>query len=192
MDIERTQENPKLGKLRQFLLPGEMLLWHGASQGGMRLLEREKKRIPYTIFLFCFAIFITARNIMIHDTQNIPYTVIIVPLSAISLLFERLLLPPLRRRSCYYGITNRRVILMKGKQFSALTYDQITELGLERHKGQLGTIHLTPPAFEMRKGRQWETDQRHSLLFIQECFRVYDLIEAQKEQYKQTTLSENK
>lgn len=178
--METNPVNKKLQLLRQFLQTGELLLWHGAPEGGLRLLNREKKRIPYTLFLLGLIAFLLLKTFSQNDPENIKATIFLYPISAVCLLFQRFLLPPLQRRNCYYGITNQRVILMKGKQLTALPYDRITELGLERHKGQLGTIHLTPPVYETRKGQQVETDGRLSLFFVSDCFRVYDLIEAQK------------
>ncbi len=180
-----------LKRLNRYLQPGEKLLWHGKPSRGIRRLERDKKRVPSTLFLCGIIAFSTAKAVLQKEVSLTDPSTILSILILLYFLFGRFVVRIFKRKQFYYGITDQRVIIMGKDTMDSFPYPQITELSVERHKGHIGTVFLTPPIYIDEYGKEVESEYRPCLLFVPHSFLVYDLIKAQKELFEQTTLSDD-
>ena len=84
-----------------------------------------------------------------------------------------------KQKRTYYGVTNKRVILMEHRGTKFVTYRQIPTLEKHVKSNGEGTVYLSEPRGYYSRGSYRRDDQnRTALVNIPDAERVYWLIEA--------------
>src|SRR5438105_3389710 len=98
----------------QELARGERLLWYGQPAGGIRLRSSDVYLIPFSILWGGLAFFWEYAVV----TSNRPpmFLLLGIPLVAVGLylIVGRFLYDASRRASTFYGVTERRIIILSG------------------------------------------------------------------------------
>lgn len=126
------------------LEPGETLLWSGQPRKGVVFRSSDIFFIPFSLMWGGFAIFWEASVLSLgHKTGHqaplffslwgIPFVLL-----GLYLIFGRFIVDALQRKNTYYGLTDRRVIILTGISSEPLSLDLATLIsaitGLARRK----------------------------------------------------------
>jgi len=156
----------------------ERLLWSGIPVQGLRFQDGDALMIPFTLF-WCAAFVLPDYLPGWHkgfasDGFDLVAFVAIVPY----LLVGRYLYDRYRRARTYYGVTDRRVVIIEqrwgGRETTDMSLTGLWELSLKERADKSGTITFGPPnpVFSARGGAK----KRSPTFQIEDVRRVYDLI----------------
>jgi hypothetical protein len=146
---------PALPIMRQ-LLADERLLWHGQPGQGIRLQPTDALMIPFSLFWCGFAFFwefsvltISGINFSTMSYEDffpvmnffalwgIPFCVI-----GLYLVFGRFIFDAWQRRRTTYGVTDQRILFLKGREVTALPLTTLPACHLRVGANGRGTIGL--------------------------------------------------
>lgn len=150
LEIPDSQIKPELSR-------DESLLWSGRPQQGIVFRSSDVFMIPFSLLWGGFAIFweVTALSMTIFsDKRPSSPGVIIFPLFGIPfvlvglhLIFGRFIVDAKRQAGTYYGLTNRRIIIISGvisRKVKSINLRTISDLSLTEKAGGKGTITFGP------------------------------------------------
>ena len=147
--------------LDSFLDPGERLLWSGQPKQGVRLQPGDALMIPFSLMWGGFAIFweIMALGIGAHTRHanvgpgalvsyifplwGIPFVLI-----GLYMIFGRFFYDAASRKKTWYGVTDRRLIVMKllfNSKVNSYDYLNLTNLNLVERADRSGDILFGTP-----------------------------------------------
>jgi hypothetical protein len=169
----------------------ERVLWSGMPRQGFALHGSDVFLIPFSIFWAGFAfvweaiaIFMLLQNpgqdpfMCIFPIFGLPFVMV-----GVYLLFGRFWIDARIRSRTYYGVTNKRIIIITGllsRKVKSLALGTLTDLSLTEKSNGFGTITFGPtyPFFWMFGSMQWPGMgfQRSSFDMISEVRRVYNII----------------
>jgi hypothetical protein len=163
----------------------EKLLWHGTPGRGVRLRSEDRLAIPTSLFWGGGAIFGFCIQLASPRGVNPFYitTFGAMVLIGLYLIFGRFLYDSWRRDHIYYGLTDRRALIVrgrKGNRINSIDLTKVPEINLKTRKNGSGTILFVPkgPVSEWAKvkaswGGGYETPAFEA---ISDARTVYSLI----------------
>ncbi len=138
--------------IQKELGPDEDLLWAGRPKQGIVFRSEDIFFIPFSLLWGGFAIFweVMAIRAVLAGMKKGELEVIILPIFGIPfvimglyLIFGRFFIDAMRRKNTFYGLTNKRVIIVSGlfgRKVDSLNIDGITELSFAEKSGGYGSI----------------------------------------------------
>jgi hypothetical protein len=163
----------------------ERLLWSGQPKSGLKLRGSDAFLIPFSILWAGFAVFWEAGVI----GSDAPFFFMLwgIPFILVGLYFTvgRFFVDAAVRAKTSYGVTNQRVVIIRGltsRKVTSLSLRNLQEIGLEQRSDGSGTITFGPsaPFSTMYRGVSWPgMDQRMGPAFdmLPNVKSVYDLIQ---------------
>ena len=136
--------------------PGEKVLWAGQPRQGLFLRASDAITIPFSLLWGGFAIFWETMALKtLHHGKNTPLFVqIIFPLWGVPfvlvglyMIFGRFVVDARRRRRTWYGITDRRALIIRtGPRRKVTSFDlrNISEVNFQEHGDGTGTLTFGP------------------------------------------------
>lgn len=151
--------------LRRELVPGERLLWSGRPLQGIRFRRSDLGVVGIGI-AWCvmgFASFLTGRG-SIEQAKSNPF-LLFIAIGLVYMFFVRFVVDAIARRKIFYGVTDRRAIIIGGmftQSTTSLDYEAMSEITLcEGSNGRgdivfgkpspifVGRRHRPAPSFEL-------------------------------------------
>jgi len=143
-----------------YLNSGEKLLWSGQPLKGFRLQAKDAFLIPFSIFWCSFAVFweLMALGILFRKSSfggspslvsgifplfGLPFVVI-----GLYLLFGRFIVDALRRKKTYYGVTEKRILIIVGsgsQKVKSFDLKSLTNVSMIKKRDGSGTITFSAP-----------------------------------------------
>lgn len=146
--------------IRNELEVGEKLYWSGGPQQGLRLQASDIILIPFSLMWGGFAIFWEASAIrmgapLFFILWGIPFVLL-----GLYLIVGRFFIDAYARSNTYYGITNKRVIIVGGlfsRKIISHAKSYMQNMRLEESGNGRGTIYLKPEdsSYSRYHGRNW-------------------------------------
>lgn len=174
-------ENP----IKQTLGDDEKLLWTGRPRLGIIIRGNDVILIPFSLMWGGFAFFWEMTVILqgaplIFMLWGIPFVLI-----GIHLIFGRFFVDSRQRANTYYGITNKRIIIISGlfrQSINSIDLDTLTNLSLTEKPNGSGTIQLGPsnPWTGAFGDSSWPGIGQYrtpSLVLIENARNVYEIIQ---------------
>jgi hypothetical protein len=134
------------------LLPGERMVWEGGPPTGFLLTGRDVFLIPFSLFWCGFITFwmwgaTTATRAGPANTEMWFFPLFGIPFVLIGVYFliGRFFVDAWVRGQTRYGVTNRRVLVLRRApftKFAAFAIDRLPELTLEERNNGRGTIRF--------------------------------------------------
>jgi len=183
-----------------YLDPGERMLWFGQPRKGIFLRPADLGMIPFSLMWGGFAIFWEVMALSSTRKGNTPLLVsTIFPLWGIPfvviglyMIFGRFFVDAWLRERTYYGLSDRRAMILTGWFNSQLVSYEINRLEQTRfttHTDGTATIHFRDESiFNRRSSRSfsWAGQSQTAFEHIAEGAQVYRLIrEIQQPEDKQ-------
>jgi hypothetical protein len=127
--------------------PGESLLWTGRPARGVLLRPVDAFLIPFSVLWCGFAVF---WETMAVRGRVVPFALVGAPFVAIGLyvLIGRFFADARRRARTFYGLTDRRVILVSGlfsRQVDSLPLRTLSGVSVHLRKDGSGSLSFGPP-----------------------------------------------
>ena len=152
--------------LQSDLASGERLIWAGRPLPGTILHSEDRYLIPFSLLWGGFAVFWEAgvSGLWKHDSNagtpwnfgmiwGIPFVVM-----GQYLIWGRFVYAAWKKRRTFYGVTNRRVIVVQeisNRKTVSAYIDTLPTLIKERSSGAVGTLRFGDPEPRWSQGRQW-------------------------------------
>lgn len=133
--------------LRPELAPGERLLWSGQPAQGIRLRVADALLIPFSLLWGGFAIYWEVSVLSMEAPGFFALWGIPFVLVGLYIIFGRFLTDAAVRKRTYYGLTNRRILIVSGlfsRTVRSLELRTLPEINL-RDGGATGTITFGSP-----------------------------------------------
>lgn len=170
--MEQSQE------IRRLLQPGEALLWSGAPAPGIHLQGADWVLIVFSLVWCGFAGFWEYTALTIGAPGLMAVFGLLFLLLGLYMSFGRIFLRAGKLKRTYYGVTDRRVILLEDRRTTVLPYSQIPVLEKQVKPSGIGTIYLSPaPVYYTRHGYRQDPLSRTALMNIPDAERVFRMIE---------------
>jgi hypothetical protein len=180
--------------LDHYLDPGEKLVWSGRPKQGVRLQAADVFMIPFSLMWGGFAFFweasvlgltsMTANHAPEHQPPiffalwGIPFCVV-----GLYIIFGRFFFDAYARGKTWYGVTDRRVIVLKSSfsmNINSIDYINLTNLNLVERKDNSGDILFgLPNPFSGFAGSGWPQSRRYQtpgFYLLPQARTVYNLI----------------
>jgi hypothetical protein len=189
-----------------FLDPGEKLLWSGQPKQGVRLQASDALMIPFSLMWGGFAIFweIGALGATFayhngHLPKNYGIAAWLFPLWGIPfvaiglyMIFGRFFYDAALRNKTWYGITDRRLIVLKSlfnRNVNSFDYATLTNLNLVERGDCSGDILFgTPTPFAGFANSSWPRSSRYAVpgfYLLPNARQVFNRIQATHQSVKQ-------
>ena len=173
--------------IAQVLDSGESLIWSGSPRHGLTLRPNDAYAIPFSLLWGGFAIFweinvlrTTGPNAGFMSIWGIPFVLV-----GLYLIVGRFFADAYVRARTFYGLTDRRAIIISGvfsRAITSLPLRTLTDISLEERPDRSGTILLAHPQPQSRM--RWPGMSQYStpaFEMISEAKTVYgQLLEAQR------------
>ncbi|MGB8356495.1 MAG: PH domain-containing protein [Chthoniobacteraceae bacterium] len=174
--------------------PGERLLWSGQPRGGIRLRGQDAVMIPFSLMWGGFAIFWECMALKSVSKAHHPaagvFPLFGIPFVLIGLyiIFGRFFFDAYSRARTFYGVTNERVIIIRGgafgQQTKSLQIRTLSDVSLTQRGDGSGTITFGPApivnGFNTFGGSGgWPGSRRYSppaFELIERAKEVYDIV----------------
>ena len=154
----RMYRNEDPNRFRQYLLPGERILWSGQPNQGLALSGRDAFLIPFSRFWGGFAIVWNAlvwlapfdwsssdSSPWFFRLWGLPFLVI-----GLYLMVGRFFHDARIRKRMFYAITDQRILVLRGSKITSLDIHRLPRLELSEHRDGTGTL-----AFEAANFGPW-------------------------------------
>jgi hypothetical protein len=146
--------------LRDYLLPGERILWAGKPEVGPFSMRGAWYTIPFSLLWGGFAIFwevtvITSGAPFFFWLWGIPFVLI-----GLYMIFGRLYVARREARNTSYAITDRRVLILGGAfrhSLVELDLDRLQGAQLDEGRDGTGTVSFASPTGSLRVPPGWPT-----------------------------------
>jgi hypothetical protein len=169
------------------LTPDERLLWSGRPRQGICFRATDFYMIPFSLLWAGFAFFWEASVISIQKAPiffslwGIPFV-----LAGIYIVFGRFFLDSYQRGRTYYGLTDRRIIIVSGlinRDLKTIAIQNLAEVSLQEKRDGSGAIFFGPvnPIYAMFAGTSWPGMRGRmppSFDLIPEVRKVYNLVQS--------------
>lgn len=135
-----------------YMLPGESVLWKGHPEKGRLFTGTDFFVIPFSVFWLGFALFWELAAI----DSGIPFMMLWgLPFISIGvyLLFGRFIHKAYLRTRTFYVITNKKLIIKRGKRLTMYTAKDLPPATLQIHSDGNGTISFSETTY--RRGRHY-------------------------------------
>ena len=164
---------------------GERILWTDRPRQGLLLRGVDAFMIPFSLVWTGFAVF---WFLMASGSQGGKhFSLLGIPfiLVGVYLIIGRFSLDSWQRSKTYYGLTDRRVIIISGitaRSVKSLNLHSLPEISLTEHSNELGSITFGPTGFQHSWGKAapWPGMNQYVspvLEQIPDAKSVYDLIQ---------------
>jgi len=170
--------------IAQELARGERLIWYGQPASGIRLRSSDVYLIPFSILWGGFAFFweysvVTSKAPPFFVLWGIPFVAM-----GLYLIIGRFLYDASRRASTFYGVTDRRIIIITGsyeRKVKSLNLATLPEMTLAERAGGLGTLTFgsVPFPYSMLQNGSWPGSARESVAqfeLIEDARIVYQIV----------------
>jgi len=150
--------------LRSRLMPGERILWSGRPRQGLLLTGRDIFLVPFSL-IFCGGTIVWEAAVLgllnragAHSHAPLFFALWGVPfvLLGLYLVFGRFITDASIRRRTIYGVTDKRVLILRDGSFNkfvALNVDRLPEIAISERTSGRGTIIFGPnPSLRMQPG----------------------------------------
>ncbi|MGO9460085.1 MAG: PH domain-containing protein [Rhodomicrobium sp.] len=164
---------------------GERLLWSGTPRQGIFFRPGDIFMVPFSLFWGGFAFF-WEYNVIISDKSQFFFTLFGIPfvLMGIYIIAGRFFLDSYQRSRTYYGVTDRRALILNGivtRQLKSISLQNLNEISLTERSDGSGDISFgsMPPIYAMWRGTAWPGMSDRlvpAFEFIDGVRTVYDLI----------------
>jgi hypothetical protein len=181
----RTTSGTELTEVRAQLARDEKLLWVGRPSGGLRLQPADIFLIPFSLMWGGFALFwestvLALDGPLLFKLWGLPFVLV-----GLYMIFGRFVVDAMQRDRTYYGLTNRRAIIITGwpgKNVQSVVLHTLTEINLKTGSEGKGTINFGSAPFWpiLATGSSWPASRRYmppSFNMIPNVQEVYDLVQ---------------
>lgn len=135
--------------LTGYLMAGERLIWWGRPRQGFVFAGRDVFLIPFSLMWAGFSFFwetsvVRSNAPLFFMLWGVPFVLVGLYVTVGRFLFDAWV-----RRRILYGVTNRRILIVRtrpSRNFTALNIDQLPTLELSEGAGGRGTIRFGAPA----------------------------------------------
>jgi Bacterial PH domain len=169
---------------------GESLIWSGTPRQGMTLRPTDAYIIPFSLLWGGFAIFWEASVLRISGPNSLFMSLWGIPFVLIGLymIVGRFFLDARIRAKTFYGLTNRRAVIISGlfsRTINSIPLRTLTDISLQERSDRSGTILLgrPQPFSSWSSGMRWPGMSQYStpaFEMIPNAKAVHDqLLEAQ-------------
>lgn len=177
-------------EIAQALSSGESLIWSGAPRRGVALRPGDAYMIPFSLLWGGFAIFWEANVLRMKGPNTAFMSIWGIPfvLVGLYLIVGRFFVDARIRAKTFYGLTDRRAIIISGMFFrtiNSLPLRTLTDISLQERSDRSGTILLgrPQPYSSWSSGMRWPGMRQYSapaFEMIPDAKAVHDqLLEAQ-------------
>jgi len=178
-------------EIAQVLDSGESLIWSGAPHRGLALRSSDAYMIPFSLLWGGFAIFWEAGVLRTNGPNTAFMSIWGIPfvLAGLYLIVGRFFVDAGIRAKTFYGLTNRRAIIISGlfsRTINSLPLRTLTDISLQERSDRSGTILLgrPQPYSSWGSGMRWPGGSQYStpaFEMIPNAKTVHDqLLEAQR------------
>ena len=176
---------------RDWLLPGERIVWSGRPAGGVIFTRRDIFLIPFSLLWCGFAILWTGlaagAAVFSHraDVAGFPLFGLIFVAIGLYFVAGRFAVDALLRKQVRYALTDRRALISRAgplAHFTAISLDRLADSTVSERADRSGNIRFGQPISLW--GRQgfgvWSPalDPTPQFLAIPDARKVFDLIQA--------------
>jgi hypothetical protein len=189
--------------LDSYLDPGETLLWSGQPKQGVRLQASDAALIPFSLMWGGFAFFWEAsvlgltpmtsnHRVPVNSTAPAVMALWGIPFCLIGLhfIFGRFFSDAYSRSKTWYGVTDKRVLILKSAFstiLNSIDYMNLSNLNLLERKDNSGDVLFALPgqmvnwAGEGNWQRSRRTPQAPGFYLLPQARTVYNLIREQQQ-----------
>jgi hypothetical protein len=178
-------------QIAQALDSGESLIWSGAPRKRLVLRSSDAYMIPFSVLWGGFAIFWEAGVLHTNGPNTAFMSIWGIPfvLAGLYLIVGRFFVDARIRAKTFYGLTNRRAIIISGvfsTTVNSLPLRTLTEISLQERSDRSGTIFLgrPQPYSSWSSGMRWPGGSQYltpAFEMIPNAKTVHDqLLEAQR------------
>ena len=178
-------------EIAQVLDSGESLIWSGTPRRGLALRSSDAYMIPFSLLWGGFAIFWEAGVLRTNGPNTAFMSIWGIPfvLAGLYLIVGRFFVDAGIRAKTFYGLTNRRAMIISGlfsRTINSLPLRTLTDISLQERSDRSGTILLgrPQPYSSWRSGMRWPGGSQYStpaFEMIPNAKTVHDqLLEAQR------------
>lgn len=161
--------------LRSQLYPSERLIWSGYPCRGIHL--RFPARFAIIVFPLAAAALVALMLLTITIARNGAILVFVVIWYMVLHSVVAKVIDALRRRKTFYGLTQRRAIIVEGDRVRSIHLASLADLTLSERADQAGTIRgKSLPDFWYRKNNRGELKPLPIFHLIVDARHVHDLI----------------
>lgn len=133
-----------------YILPGEHIAWKGRPEKGNYLSPHDVFMIPFSIVWCGFALFwefsVIQTGVLFGMIWGLPFVAI-----GLYMVFGRFLYAAYMRDKTHYVITNKKLIIQKGRRVTIYDGRDLPPMTLHIHKNGNGTISFQESYY--RRGR---------------------------------------
>ena len=176
------------GLLKDYLLPGERLLWAGRPPRGVRLSAADAFIIPFSLLWSGFAVFWTlgawwggAPGLFV--AFGFPFVAV-----GLYLIFGRFFHDAWRRGRTLYAVSSQRVLVLRGDRLVGRDIGRLATLEIEQRGAGRGTIRFEPSPFPAEsfagRSRVAVTSRDDGFYEIEQPRTVYDLIRREADRHR--------
>ncbi len=166
--------------------PGEDLRWSGVPKQGLLLRFSDLWMVPFSLAWGGFALFWEFQAIQTYRQgtapEALPMALFGIPfvLIGLYLIVGRFFFDAYRRKHTFYGLTDRRVIIVSGRlrqKVTSLPRESLLEVTLSEHVGGRGTIVFGRDApLQLHGGRYIRGPRAPRFELIENAQQVYQQI----------------
>ena len=178
-------------EIAQTLDSGESLIWSGAPHQGMLLRPNDIFMIPFSLLWGGFAIFWEASVVRLSGPASVFMSLWGIPFVLVGLymIVGRFFVDARIRAKTFYGLTNRRAIIISGlfsRTTNSIPLRTLTDISLQERPDRSGTVLLgrPQPYSSWSSGMRWPGMSQYStpaFEMIPNAKTVHDqLLEAQR------------
>ena len=161
--------------VRDYLVPGESILWKGKPGKGHLLTSQDVFMIPFSIFWFGFAVFweisvLSSGAPFFFGLWGVPFILV-----GIYITVGRFFHTAWLRKHTAYVITNKKIIRKRGKRVDMLGAANMPAIHIATHADSSGTIRFgQTDLYGRRQGFQYAPV--FSLENVPDVTRVHQII----------------
>lgn len=155
--------------IAQALDSGESLIWSGTPRHGLVLRPSDAFMVPFSFLWGGFAIFWEAGVLRMHGPNAAFMSVWGIPfvLAGLYLIVGRFFVDARMRARTFYGLTDRRAIIISGafsRTINSLPLRTLTDISLQERSDRSGTILLgrPQPYSSWSSGMRWPGMSQYS------------------------------
>jgi len=156
-------------EIAQALDSGESLIWSGAPRKGLVLRPSDAYMIPFSLLWGGFAIFWEAGVLHTNGPNTTFMSIWGIPfvLAGLYLIVGRFFVDAGIRAKTFYGLTNRRAIIISGlfsRTINSLPLRTLADISLQERSDRSGTILLgrPQPYSPWSSGLRWPGGSQYS------------------------------
>lgn len=156
-------------EIAQALDSGESLIWSGTPRKGLALRSSDAYMIPFSFLWGGFAIFWEAGVLRTNGPNTAFMSIWGIPfvLAGLYLIIGRFFVDASLRAKTFYGLTNRRAIIISGlfsRTINSLPLRTLTDISLQERSDHSGTIFLgrPQPYSPWSSGMRWPGGSQYS------------------------------